>query len=332
MRDAFLLGAGFSKAVFPDMPTMNQLFEQLEPLVGKEDGVSREVYEYASGNVETLLSYYAVPNPSDDDIAVLRKRIVTERLEQQIGSILQCRERQMDRLASTPSTALGKRLVDEWGNRRCHVLTANYDTLVEQLTGLLDDAQVSVLYPIPVVSSQAATGNDPRGTWHSTSDLTLYKLHGSVSWYKFPGESNSDPIYGHVDFGVGTITSSEKLLGNRRRFIAPPVHDKSTLLGHERMRNLWRQAKNNALAPADNLYVIGYSLPETDIAMRTLLWESRRPAEQVGQLRKIPLYVVNTDCCLYKHYGKLLGNYYEVNDTYLGGDAFERFVNDYARD
>ena len=329
MRDAFLLGAGFSKAVFPDMPTMNELFEQLKPVVGMEDGVSREVYEYSSGNVETLLSYYAVPNPSDDDIEVLRKRIVTARLEQRIGSVLQCREGHLDRLA--PSTNLGEKLVDKWRKQQCHVLTANYDTLVEQLSDVLDDAQVSVLYPIPIVSSQAAMGTDPRGTWHSSSDLTLYKLHGSVSWYKLQGESNSDPIYGHIGFGAGTITPSEKLLGNRRCFIAPPVLDKSTLLGHERMRNLWQQAKNNALAPADNLYVIGYSLPETDMAMRTLLWESRRPKERGEQLRKIPLYVVNTDRWLAEHYVKMLGDYYEVKDTYLGDDAFERFVNDYTR-
>ena len=66
--------------------------------------------------------------------------------------------------------------------------------------------------------------------------------------------------------------------------------------------------------------------------MRTLLWESRRPAKHGEQFRKIPLYLVNTDPCLYKHYDEMLGDYYEVKDTYLGGDAFEKFVQDYTRD
>ena len=332
MRDAFLLGAGFSKAIFPDMPTMDELFEKLKPSVDTEYGVSREAYEYACrfDKVETLLSYYAVPSPSDDHIEVLRKRIVTARLEQRIGAVLQCREGHMDRLAPSSSAKLVGRLVEKWTEQQNHVLTANYDTLVEQLAGVLSDTQAVDLYPIPVVPSQAIEGYNPEGKITYSKALKLYKLHGSVSWYTSQGESNSDPIYGCLDFGVEPDSSPEKLLGDKRRFIAPPVHDKSTLLNHEHMRNLWRQAKNNALALADRLYVIGYSLPETDMAMRTLLWESRGPTKQGEQLRKIPLYVVNTDCNLCKHYDKMLGHYYEVKDTYLGDDAVERFVNDYA--
>ena len=332
-RDAFLLGAGFSKAVFQDMPTMSELFKQLKPLVGIDGGVSREAYQYADGNVETLLSYYAVPNPSDDHVEVLRKRIVAARLEQRIGSVLECRERHVDRRDT--NMKLGEKLVDKWYEQGSHVLTSNYDTLVERLSGQHGDTQIAVLYPIPIVPSQAIMGHNPEGTVSVHPDepaLKLYKLHGSVSWYTTEGESNADPIYGHVDFGTGSIHPKEKLLGDKRRFIAPPVHDKSTLLSHERMRNLWRQARNNALAPADNLYVIGYSLPETDMAMRTLLWESRLPSDREEEIRKIPLYVVNPDCALFEHYVKMLGAYYEVKDTYLGDDAFEKFVNDYARD
>ena len=330
MGDTFLLGAGFSKAVWPKMPTMHELFKRLKPLIEQVDGFSKEAYDYASGNVETLLSYYAIPSPCDDHIEVLRKRRVTELLEQKIGSVLQCEEKTV--ALDAPGTKLGQKLADKWMDQQSHVLTANYDTLVERLAGALDDTQVSGLYPIPVVPSPAIGGHNPYGTITYSRALTLYKLHGSVSWYKPHGESNSDPIYGYCDFGIGPDSSPEKLLGDKRRFIAPPVHDKSTLLSHESMRNLWRQAKNNALAPADNLYVIGYSLPETDMAMRALLWEARLP-DQGGRLRKIPLYVVDKDAKAGRHYKALLGNYYDVIDTYAGGeDAFNRFVEEYTKD
>lgn len=174
---------------------------------------------------------------------------------------------------------LGKRLVDKRMEQQSHVLTANYDTLVERLAGAHNDTEVSPLYPFPVVPSPVIEGSNPHVTTTYPKALTLYKLHGSVSWYKPHGESNSDPIYGYCDFGIGPDSSPEKLLGDKRRFIAPPVLDKSTLLNHESVRSLWRQARNKALAPADTLYVIGYSLPKMDMAMRTLLWESRRPRE-----------------------------------------------------
>ncbi|MXZ92459.1 MAG: hypothetical protein F4Z05_13430 [Chloroflexi bacterium] len=331
MRDAFLLGAGFSQAVHEEMPTMDELFRKLKPLVGVENGVDPDVYEYAckSGKVETLLTYYAIPSPSDDHIAVLRKRVVAARLEQSIGLVLACRERHLNRLAHC--TNLGQKLVNRWDEQGSHVLTANYDTLVEQLSGYLDDAQVPILYPITVVPLEASTRPIP-AAHPEIPVLQLYKLHGSVSWYTSQDKSNSDPIYGFVDFGPPPFTPPEKLLGGKRRFIAPPVHDKSTLLGHELMRDLWRQAKDNALVPAERLYVIGYSLPETDMAMRTLLWESGRSAKRGERIRKIPLYLVDSNCSLADHYGKMLGDYYEVNGTYLGDDAFKRFVNDYAGD
>ena len=329
MGDAFLLGAGFSKAVSQHMPTMKELFELLKGLIGAADGFNQEAYDYAAGNVETLLSYYAIPGPSDDPIEVLRKRRVTALLELSIGEVLQARERAGVEDGLNPN--VGK-LVAKWDEQRSHVLTANYDTLVEGMAvNGMSDAQVSALYPINVIPAVALSGHNPFGTVHWDT-FTLYKLHGSVSWYASADGSNADPIYGSCNARTG-VPYYQKMLGDKRRFIAPPVHDKSTLLNHAGMRNLWRQAEQNALHPADRLYVIGYSLPETDMAMRTLLWESRRPKNQGEQFRKIPLYLVDVSRDLGRHYKKMLGNYYAVIDTYTGGERpFDRFVEDYTKD
>ena len=119
----------------------------------------------------------------------------------------------------------------------------------------------------------------------------------------------------------GNLSGDLKLVGDKRRFIVPPVLDKSTLLSHESICNLWWQAKRYALRGASNLYVIGYSLPETDIAMQTLLWEGRR-SEQGDPLNKIRLYVVDIDKKVVPRYRKMLGAYYEVDDTYAGAETF----------
>ena len=328
MGDTFLLGAGFSKAVCRTMPTMNELFELLEPLIDTADGISRDAYDYASGNVETLLSYYAIPSPSDDPIEVLRKQGVTASLEREIGRLLSDLEATEAVLEWNPN---GEKLVDKWHQQQSHVLTANYDTLVERIANeIMSDTTDAVLYPISVIPASARGGHNPSGTVDFKT-FTLYKLHGSVSWYTSAGEGRSDPIYAssyvHPD-----DPGYQKLVGDKRRFIAPPVHDKSTLLSHESVRNLWWQAKNRALAKADRLYVVGYSLPGTDMAMRTLLWEARLP-DRGEHLRKIPLYVVNIDRNAGCHYEKMLGNYYDVIDTYAGGEnVFDRFVEEYTKD
>ena len=111
MNDVFLLGAGFSKAIAKTMPTMPELYAELEPLIGTADGFTRDAYDYADGNVETLLSYYAIPSPHDDMVEVLRKRRVTALLEIGIGEFLLGREEQA---ASEGLNVRGRYLVSRW--------------------------------------------------------------------------------------------------------------------------------------------------------------------------------------------------------------------------
>ncbi len=138
MGDVFLLGAGFSRAVCPTMPTMSELFELLKPLIGQVDGFSQEAYDYAAGDLEMLLAYYAVRSPSDDSIEVLRKQRVTAILERRIGEHLWTQELCGATGKLDPHFAAidglnpnGVKLVAKWNKQRSHVLTANYDTLVE---------------------------------------------------------------------------------------------------------------------------------------------------------------------------------------------------------
>ena len=331
MADVFLLGAGFSKAIARTMPTMAELYQLLEPLIGTADGFTRDAYEYAGGNVETLLSYYAIPGPHDDMVEVLRKRRVAALIEIGIGALLQQRE---EAQVKEGLNSAGIPLVSTWHRRRAHVLTTNYDLLVERLLdewSTLQDQTEGIpgsgdIHPVPL---RSALTRDGTAMWGSSypETFTLYKLHGSINWYKSGIETNTDEIF-TLDPKQNGNPESQRFVGDKRRFIVPPVYDKSSLLNHEGVRNLWWQAKMKALAQADVLYVIGYSLPETDTAMRTLLWEGRRLSQ--GK-RRIPLYVVDVDARVPDRYVSALGDYYDVRDSYAGAvDAFERFVGSYA--
>ena len=333
VTDVFLLGAGFSKAVCRAMPTMKELYDLLGHLAGSPDGFSKEAYEHASGNVETLLSYYAIPSPQDDTPELLLKRRVTALLEMEIGTLLRDREEEGAVDGLNPNA---ERLLVKWHEDRSHILTTNYDTLVERIAarnifpmagGKSNNLFFTDLYPIPITNAVARDGGMVVSSNYPAT-FTLYKLHGSTTWYKSISESNSDPIYG-MPYDGSENPRYRKFVADKRRFIVPPVYDKSSLLNHESIRNLWWQAKNHALRQAENVYVIGYSLPETDAAMQTLLWEGSQ-TETSSRDHKKALYIVDVDIETCQRYRKKLGGYYEVKDCYAGhSSAFDVFVDDY---
>ena len=335
MSDTFLLGAGFSKAICKTMPTMKELYKLLETLIGEADGFTREAYDYADGNVETLLSYYAIPIPHDDLVERARKDRVTKLLELGIGKLLQEREEEGAIQGLNPN---GKRLASKWHEEQSHILTTNYDTLVERIAAEIyttaDETNGGLhytdLYPIPVSSALVRDGGMVFGSNYPDT-FTLYKLHGSTSWYKSTSEATFDPIYGlsHDQHGNPRY---QKFIADKRRFIVPPVYDKSSLLNHESIRSLWWQARNHALQQADNLYVIGYSLPETDAAMHILLWEGMRSRKNASE-GKTPLFIVDIEKKVSERYAARLGKYYDVKDCYAGSqNAFDEFVEEYLAD
>ena len=201
MVDAFLLGAGFSKALYYCMPTMTELYESLEALVHIPDGIPQETYDYAAGDAEALLSYYAIPSPQDDLVEVFRKKRLTELIERGIGTSIAKQEYQAH--SSGPNTA-GIELLSKWHRDQSHILTTNYDTLVETLAGteqFRDENTVRPLnyqdlYPIPITPAHALRGAGFFGTT-DVETFTLYKLHGSTSWYTPAAESNLLPYIGY---------------------------------------------------------------------------------------------------------------------------------------
>ena len=337
MNDAFLVGAGFSKAVCPTMPTMRQLYGRLKDSVGNGDGVTQEEYDYAAGDVEGLLSYFAITGPQDDTAEVLRKKRVTALLENKIGTIVANLEQEGYEQGFNPK---GLDLVRKWHEDKSHILTTNYDTVVERTLGEGFEHDVSGktlqidypdVYPIPI--THARSRQETGGIFARTSieTCTLYKLHGSTTWYASGSEAPFAPIYG-LRYTQLVDETFNKFVMDKQRFIIPPVYDKSTLLSHESIRSLWHQARRLALQPADRLYIIGYSLPETDFAMRSLLWEGAKQLNG-SQLVKKLLYVVDPDEEVGNRYLAKLGDYYDVRVDWVGqSSVFDEFVAHYIED
>ena len=110
----------------------------------------------------------------------------------------------------------------------------------------------------------------------------LLKLHGSINWglsddnkivpynvrdVKFDLISSS---YEFVNYNLGSILSRKEHEGKPLKgppVIVPPTWNKNSY--HGQLSNVWSRAASE-FAEAENIFVIGYSLPETDSFFRYL--------------------------------------------------------------
>jgi len=147
----------------------------------------------------------------------------------------------------------------------------------------------------------------------SSDKLRLYKLHGSLNWYTngkdeiniIPAKEflpDSDDVGQHGPFNLNIIYTLKKLQELNRKHkttIIPPTWAKQ--LSNKNLKEVWKLA-GHALSEADNIFVIGYSLPETDTFMRYFLALSA-----IGGLPLKRFWVFDPSPRIEKKYKELLG-------------------------
>lgn len=125
-----------------------------------------------------------------------------------------------------------------------------------------------------------------KATQDSALMIPLCKLHGSLNWYLTPKSdltplspiSFIDPLEGFNDNlketkdGDGRLSLLSRLgqfkdEQSRSPFIVPPTDAKSE--GRNAIAPVWRRA-GQLLREAEHIYVMGYSIPESDQFFRTL--------------------------------------------------------------
>jgi hypothetical protein len=109
---------------------------------------------------------------------------------------------------------------------------------------------------------------------NTTSPIRILKLHGSVNWAQ-SHESDCQPSIEHkADFFLGSFDDHEKTYSKRAgqsnegRYLVIPSYLKDTS-SNRLILDLWNQAQD-AVAQADQLIVIGYSLHPADAPSRQL--------------------------------------------------------------
>lgn len=177
-----------------------------------------------------------------------------------------------------PQPAWLPKLVQHWQDTNAVVMTFNYDVLVELAwLDLFGGSGVpwSHLYAVPITPAASRTSSILGGI-RPTAGMRLLKLHGSLNWfYSGPGAPPGDTVY---DLGVtggwngsGVLPRyDEDDVADKVPFIVPPAAVKSPYYANQILSGQWRTAAK-ALETADEVVIMGFGMPPTDLLVSSML-------------------------------------------------------------
>lgn len=288
MSDVFVLGAGFSRAVFPSMPLLADLSARVQERVERPHHAAQVTEsELLRANVELLLDYLYARQPWQSEEEGLVNRAAFFQYSRAMADVVSDLESEACN-AEVPEWL--SQLVRTWHEKKCAVISLNYDTIVERVAcTTLDDIIAPHLWRLPICRGIARTSMVFGGSTPAT--LRLLKMHGSSNWY-YSGNLD-DP--GDQVFYVSVLRSDDKreranqkldseTLRDKVPLIIPPVATKTGFYSNDTLRLLWHDAARY-LAEAERVFFIGYSLPLTDLTLRYLLTTCVTPHR--------PIYVVD---------------------------------------
>jgi hypothetical protein len=202
------------------------------------------------------------------------------------------------------------------------VITFNYDTAIDFA---LERVGCPVIYGLK---------GDPTIT--SPRTVPVLKLHGSISWGI--SEDNGNKTVVPLRFGnllsranfllrdpgpfTWTVTKDLKNAGmSETPVLVPPTWNKAD--SHRALENVWSLAAQE-LSGAENIFVIGYSMPETDSFFRHLY-----ALGTVGPTMLRRFWVFNPNRSVERRFHDLLGpgaeDCFEFNPE--GHDTFNAAIN-----
>ena len=334
-RDVFILGAGFSKAIATQMPTMVELGEEVRERLSGEVDLASAIPASLGDNIELWMTYLSQPQPWLREPDIDLHRSLGGRIRQSIAEVV---EKHSISAATATAPDWLRRLILTWHRRQAVVITLNYDTLVEktardlQVTEKKSALHPSDIYPPYFTNIASRSGGALWGNEHPAS-FRLLKLHGSVNWHysgreDFHGETiffSDVPEFGPPDDIAARDAATKRLrdmAADKETLLIPPVAEKTTYFNSETVRALWKDAAS-ALQAAAECYIIGYSLPISDLGMRFFLAGNTPDADN-------PVHVVDIDMNVLDRYREFLRRP-DIRSDYTGLDnPVIQFALDYT--
>jgi hypothetical protein len=361
-----ILGSGFSKAVSDKMPVVRELAQALKEHIEKNQDQDRDLqalkepqYQHLLNDPEMLLTYLAQDQPWKKPEETHKDRALFLRVATWLARYIEnCED-----LAFKDNIKDWVIDLASWlHHTKTPTITFNYDTVLERVCYLHVKAKTWVLknqwseenlplyasnlYQMPFGMIQHRAGPAPLPPPQST--FHLIKLHGSINWFysgeeQFPGEQvyfrlvdsrsphsdmTQDVSWGGPPPPFDLKTEIKKLLSDKVPLIIPPVAEKSRFYANQTIRSLWGKAREY-LAQAEEIYCVGYSLPDTDLTMKLLLQTAC-----AGKAKTV--YIVNNDVKgkkdLVRRYKDAFPKGITIKDDYIRADAVEAMTEDLRKE
>jgi hypothetical protein len=323
-KRVFILGAGFSVAFSSRMPITDELGELA--VARLPTTTVRVPMTFVGGTFEEWLSRLAEDQPDLDEAENFQQRAVFAQLSRAIGDVVEERQREVW-WSTPPAIGILLRFVAVMHAWRSTVVSFNYDTLVEQAVDehcLWDwEANRRAEHSDALDHMPMRPAANMRWAESHEETFRLLKLHGSLNWWWVPGDSTGGTINRWVTTGIERpepkgLAERERELPGRSRFIVPPNALKSAFYANPLTRELWRRAAQ-AVESADEVYLVGYSLPRTDMVTVGMLRERLTPETRLVVVNPRPEDV----CRQLEHLGVQAASI----ETITGGDCVGLLVD-----
>ncbi len=273
MDSIFFLGAGFSKAICDRYPLMRDLSRILLGENSSKFDYARNIPQIIinnSDNFEKILTYLSTDLPWKKEYQKLSDKAeylkLTKKIHDHFSINLAHTDLNYDKFKALWAYILIK---------GSPVITLNYDLIVEKNLQLINHQILNPRVSVVLTDYESldefyrGTEIDIKSKIGDIFNLTekmpeILKLHGSVNWY-YSEADNTNQIYcANKDTEI-----EKKLIGNYAPYIIPPILDKKSLYNHRILQYLWTKAYDY-LKQAKKIYIIGFSFPETDLAVKYL--------------------------------------------------------------
>lgn len=298
-KEVVLLGAGFSRNVNIAMPLERDLGKMVSEYISNNSQTTgvvtlpNVVEKGNTGAFEAWLSRLSEDQPYLDEVTNRQRTAEYAAVTRALVEVLQ--EAQISTLKNPLPSWLEEFVVLMY-LRQTTLITLNNDTLFETavesagvptqsgsvtanscLGGLPPTAESSSANSYLNLGFNAQYPSSNPVVSKSVNTLKLLKLHGSLDWYWVPGDLTGTSLLRYpapARFGKSNPDDDPEdrrsVIPGRESFVVPPLMTKSRFFANAVMRQLWQDAAL-ALSKATRVVIIGYSLPEGDLAIRSLL-------------------------------------------------------------